>query len=264
VTRLNPQAEKVASGMAAIAAGYWGWCSVKQGTGQLSCRSQRVAGNNQISLGGWMASNVTQVGISGGHAIARMGDGSVVTFGQNSTGERGGAVLDGAPPFTIPDFGSVTQVTAGGRGNSHNANRFGCAVKTDQSVWCWGKGNHGQLGNNNSASSSIPVQVINTGDTPIAATQVTAGMSHACALNSGSVVCWGRGSEGEIGSGNTSSYVPRAESIVSDPVITTAVNIEASGTRGTCAALANGSLRCWGQISGAIYTAPEPVFAFEP
>ena len=39
-------------------------------------------------------------------------------------------------------------------GESHS-----CAVKSDGTVWCWGRNDKGQLGDNSTASSLVPVQV---------------------------------------------------------------------------------------------------------
>ena len=71
---------------------------------------------------------------------------------------------------------------------------------------------------------------------------VTAGAEHTCALLSGgSVQCWGRGTEGQRGTGGTSnSAVPVAVSGLSD-----AVAVDAGGWH-TCVLLSGGSVRCWG------------------
>ena len=34
-----------------------------------------------------------------------------------------------------------------------------CARTGDNSVWCWGNNDYGQLGNNSTSSSNVPVQV---------------------------------------------------------------------------------------------------------
>ena len=44
-----------------------------------------------------------------------------------------------------------TQVTVG--------TYFTCALKSDQTVWCWGYGGFGQLGNGATANARTPVQV---------------------------------------------------------------------------------------------------------
>ena len=65
---------------------------------------------------------------------------------------------------------------------------FTCGVKTDGTVWCWGRNHKKQLGDGTTTTRSRPVQVIGlTG-----ATQIIAGQGFACALKSnGTVACWG-------------------------------------------------------------------------
>jgi len=71
------------------------------------------------------------------------------------------------------------------------------------------------------------------------------GMSHSCAIiDNGSVVCWGYGSTGQLGNGNTTNSAT--------PVLVhslgngrTAIAISA-GAEHTCAILDNGSVSCWG------------------
>ena len=68
---------------------------------------------------------------------------------------------------------------------------------------------------------------------------------HTCViLDNGSVSCWGYGSNGQLGNGETSSkFTPTLTSSLG--IGRTAVAIS-SGTRHTCAILDNGSVSCWG------------------
>lgn len=71
-----------------------------------------------------------------------------------------------------------------------------------------------------------------------------AGFSHSCALLAdGTVQCWGGNQNGQLGNGGKTdfSYVP-----VTVSGITNAVAIAAGGDH-TCALLANGTVRCWGE-----------------
>lgn len=87
----------------------------------------------------------------------------------------------------------------------------------------------------------------NTISSTITITKVTTGFNHSCALtNGGAVICWGNNGEGQLGDGttNTSSLTPVAVSGLSSDVI----DIEAGGFY-TCALMANGNVKCWGQNS---------------
>lgn len=259
--RLQPAAVKVATNVRAISAGYLTRCTVTEPNGTLGCRSG-FAGDSNPGAQGWIDTNIASVDNAGTGAFARKTDGTVVTFGFNNSFERGTVSPPGAGGFVIPDFADVAQVANGGRG-INRSNRFACARKTDSSVWCWGDNRHGQLGNGLQGTNlATPVQVIDTADVPIAATQITVGQAHVCGLTAAGVVCWGRGEEGQTGSGNLSQNVLKAEAVT--PALSNVLNIEAAKTRTTCASLSTGALRCWGHFAGGEYAAPEPIFAFEP
>lgn len=71
--------------------------------------------------------------------------------------------------------------------------------------------------------------------------QVTAGQLHTCALRpaDGSVTCWGRNDDSELGIGNVTKSIGKVTGI------SNAVAIAAGGFH-TCALLAGGSVACWG------------------
>ncbi len=66
---------------------------------------------------------------------------------------------------------------------------------------CWGSNSNGQLGDGTTTDRHAPVQVTGL---PAKATQVAAGGRHTCALlTDGTVWCWGKGGNGELGNGST-------------------------------------------------------------
>ena len=146
-----------------------------------------------------------------------------------------------------------TAVTAG--------SGFTCALLSDTTVKCWGENTHGQLGNGTFQPSAFPVTV--TGLT--GATAIAAGSDHACALlSSGSIRCWGENTSGQLGDGSsgTTRTTPVTTIGVSD-----ARSITAS-TGGTCALLASGVVKCWGDntfgeigngTTGGVVSAPTAV-----
>jgi hypothetical protein len=71
-----------------------------------------------------------------------------------------------------------------------------CAVKTDGSLWCWGRNDYGQLGDGTYADRNTPVQIM-TG-----VSSVALGYSHTCAVKTdGSLWCWGYNYYGQLGDG---------------------------------------------------------------
>lgn len=77
------------------------------------------------------------------------------------------------------------------------------ALKSDGTVWAWGKGTEGQLGNGRFENSTIPVKVEGLSDI----TKISAGANHNLALNeeTGEVWSWGSNSCGQLGIGNHSN-----------------------------------------------------------
>ena len=87
---------------------------------------------------------------------------------------------------------------------------FNCALDYTQNVYCWGRNNKGQLGNNvTGVKSPLPVLVID-GDSSANSlsdiTNIALGETHACALSSiGNAYCWGYGTNGQLGNGESDS-----------------------------------------------------------
>ena len=76
-----------------------------------------------------------------------------------------------------------------------------CAV-ADSDVYCWGKNNHGQLGNGHTLDLARPVKISSPQN--INFTSVGVGQNHACALaDDGSVWCWGNSGNSQLGHSQT-------------------------------------------------------------
>ena len=121
-----------------------------------------------------------------------------------------------------------------------------CAVTNGGGVLCWGRNEYGQLGNNSTTTSSIPVPVSGLSS---GAVSVTTFGDFTCALMSnGTVMCWGYNNNGQLGNGTTgySSNVPVQ---VQDPAGTgplTGIVAIAAGHYHTCALTSAGAVLCWG------------------
>jgi alpha-tubulin suppressor-like RCC1 family protein len=131
---------------------------------------------------------------------------------------------------------------------------YSCAVMSDNTVWCWGKGTNGQLGNGGAASSKVPVQVNLAGVTLPTGAMIDAvscsdgsGFKNASTcmhVDNGSVYCWGAGSE--LGDGSTvQRNAPTA------PVTMTALGAAtftqvASAAGVHCGLSTAGEVWCWG------------------
>jgi len=100
-----------------------------------------------------------------------------------------------------------------------------------------GDNDYGQIGNGSVVTDSlVPVTVMaNAG-------QVTVGSLHSCAkTTAGGVKCWGLGSSGQLGNGNSDQLVP-----TDVPGLLSGVNKVYSGGHHTCAIETSGAVKCWG------------------
>jgi alpha-tubulin suppressor-like RCC1 family protein len=79
---------------------------------------------------------------------------------------------------------------------------FACGLYAQGYVACWGNGQLGQLGSGDSGdgySENAPIPVTRQGSPLSGASQVVAGLAHACALIDGEVYCWGSNDAMQLG-----------------------------------------------------------------
>jgi hypothetical protein len=252
--------EVVAFGVTSVSTGYAYTCTARDPDSAMTCTGE-PAGRSVLPASTWALTGARAVSVSGGGGLALLADGTVMSFGENRAGERGNADPSESPPSLVTGLTGITQVTAGGNSGNHN-NRHGCALKDDGTVWCFGRNRHGALGDGTTVNRNAPVQVMVDATTPLSSvTAVSAAQAHTCAITgTGGVSCWGRGLEGALGSVVTGDQL---FAIPTDPAITNATSIATKG-RATCAVLATGALRCWGELLSQGFTAPTAIAAFEP
>ncbi len=120
-------------------------------------------------------------------------------------------------------------------------NFYTCAIRADDTLWCWGDDSHGQIGNGSGASGTIlPPYQTGTGFTW---KQVSAGGWHVCAIRSDDTAwCWGNNDGGRIGNAVTGGYawVPTA---VSGGHTWKKI---AAGIAHTCGIRSDDTAWCWG------------------
>ena len=195
--------------------------------------------------------NIVQVSSGNTHACILTPQSQVMCWGVGSHGRLGnGGSTDAALPVNVVDgdqsIADLTDIIQIGAGYEHT-----CAVTSKGGVKCWGRGEKGQLGNNETTSKEHPVDVVTseTDPTPLSGiTQVWAGRFHTCALTlEGRVKCWGNGGVGQLGNGLTGDH-SYPQDVVLDENGTPLADIIQIGVGSThsCAVTMGGGVKCWG------------------
>ncbi|WP_162055944.1 RCC1 domain-containing protein [Pontibacter pamirensis] len=167
------------------------------------------------------------------HSSGVSADGKTYTWGVNWYGQLGNGSTTNAnvPQDISARIGKAVVSVANGYAHT-------LALASDGTVYAWGHGGSGQLGNGTNSISYVPVQVSNlTGVTAIAA-----GGWHSMAVGAnGEVYTWGFGGSGQLGNGGTSnSNLPVQVSNL------TGVTAIAAGGYHSMAIGANGEVYAWG------------------
>ena len=175
--------------------------------------------------------------VSGGsaHSVAIKTDGTLWTWGRGTSAQLGDNTVTSksTPVTTFAGGTNWKQVSTGGY--------YCAAIKTDGTLWTWGQGDSGQLGDNTVTNKSTPVTTFAGGTNW---KQVSAaGDKHCAAIKTdGTLWTWGRGTEGQLGNNTVTNK--------STPVTTFAggTNWKQVSTGGYyCAAIkTDGTLWTWG------------------
>jgi hypothetical protein len=94
---------------------------------------------------------------------------------------------------------------------------YGCGLTTASTVYCWGGSGQDELGDGGAdlgVTTPVRAQIPYSSTNPVI--DIEAGSYHACALTqNGTVYCWGRNLEGEVGVGSTAGLIPLPTAIPS-------------------------------------------------
>jgi alpha-tubulin suppressor-like RCC1 family protein len=175
-----------------------------------------------------------QTSAGSGHSLGVRANGSMWAWGYNNSGRLGdNTTINKSSPVSV--LGGFTDWVQASAGSGHNL-----GLRANGSLWAWGRGLEGQLGDNSTVNKSSPVSVIG-GFTDWV--QASGGNQHSLGVRAnGSLWAWGAGASGQLGD-NTNTNKSSPVSVVggfTDWVQASAGSIHSLGVR------ANGSLWSWG------------------
>ena len=191
------------------------------------------------------AATFTTVVAGRSHTCALDAEGDAWCWGSNQLGQLGidpqahvACGVAACSPLPAPVAGNRRFVSLAA------GDQFTCGLEAEGTVWCWGLGDVGQLGQpisgdcGGSRCSFVPLLV--QGEQRLRT--LSAGRAHVCGLSEdGEAVCWGYNDQGQLGRADrVDSPVPRA--VATDERF---VQVSAGGLH-TCAVTAHSAAWCWG------------------
>lgn len=175
------------------------------------------------------------------HTAAIKTDGTLWSWGNNNYGALG----QNSAGFT--NFPTPVPITGGGT----NWNKVSCgysftaAIKTDGSLWSWGRNNFGQLGISNTSDKTTPVREATSGTTW---KRLDCGKRNTLAVKTdGTAWCWGNNDFEQLGANLLNSFPSKHRS---SPVLVfgggTNWKQVAIGRRTALAVKTDGTMWTWG------------------
>jgi alpha-tubulin suppressor-like RCC1 family protein len=172
----------------------WAWGS--NGDGQLGHGNiTNYSSPKQVGA----LTNWSKIGAGYNHSIAIKTDGTFWSWGYNYVGQLGLGNSGYTNTSSPSQVGSLTtwSTVAGGVASSF-------AIKTDGTMWAWGNNGNGRLGLNSATYAFSSPNQIGALTTWL---QVAGGRYFAGAIKTdGTLWNWGRGTNGVLGLGNTTTY----------------------------------------------------------
>jgi alpha-tubulin suppressor-like RCC1 family protein len=176
--------------------------------------------------------------------LALCEENTVRGWGRNNHGQLGvGVTIDTRMPVQeMQRMNDVIAITAG----TGVISGYTIVLRSNRSVWSWGRNNEGQLGVNDRRDRWIPEQVLfpeQAGEI----TAIAAGSEHSVALCSNGIVwAWGLNSNGQVGNNTTIRRLTPVRAQFPVEITITAIT---AGLNRTVALCSNGNVWSWGRNS---------------
>ncbi len=250
---LNTQWRKVSSGLqgaCAIASDNNAYCWGNGGSGQLGNNATASSATPVpvYTAGALAGKTIRDISVASNSACAIASDNNAYCWGNGGSGVLGNnSTTTSSVPVAVNTAGALAGKTI--RKLVAADNLHACAIASDNNAYCWGRNDYGQLGNNSTTNSLVPVAV-NTAGALAGKTirEIAVAGFHTCVIASDNkAYCWGQNSDGELGNNSTTnSLVPVAVNTAGVLAGKTIRKITMSGFS-NCAVASDNKAYCWGQ-----------------
>lgn len=212
--------------------------AVAAGAHTLSVRAKDEVGNEGTDGASWsLTFGWRRAAANSTTACAVSGDRKLYCWGSDAQGMLGvgGPVGQASPNAKVPQ-----RVGTDATWDTVAAGLYlMCATNTAGEKFCWGSNGYRQFGDpavGANDAKTAPFKVTR------AIGEASLGVNHACGLDAaGALYCWGDGSDGNLGDGNTASHLVATPTRIGSA---TWKSVSASGH--TCGIQTDGSLWCFG------------------
>lgn len=185
----------------------------------------------------------SSISASDTHTCGVTTQGGVYCWGYNQDGKLGNNLTTWSDiPVAVltPRDGSKSKYTSVSSGGRHT-----CGLTSDGTAYCWGNNEYGELGNNSTTNSSIPIVIADSTDGNVLRfSDISAGENHTCGLTlTGKAYCWGYKMTSVIA--DQFQKKPVAAPVLANGTSLSFASISA-GNNHTCALTKTGAAYCWG------------------
>lgn len=202
----------------------------------------------------FIAGNTTEVeaqtlGTGGANHCSTAGaDGKIYTWGNNSSGQLGDGTYNGSKTLKDVSDKIGKRIISLANGEKHTL-----ALASDGTVYAWGSGKYGQLGNGTfynvaDSPSGEPTPVLVEGALKgVEVRAIAAGANHSMAIDwDGNVYTWGYGLDGQLGDGIFHKHSPYGVATPIKLEFTPRIRAIAAGRRHSLALDVNNNVYAWG------------------
>ncbi len=196
--------------------------------------------------GALLGKSILSMDVGVGHVCVIASDNNAYCWGRNEYGQLGNnSTATSADPVAVDTTGVMEGAVLVSISVSQDQS---CAISDSGHAYCWGANYYGQLGNNSTTNSPVPVAVNTNGALQGKTIKaIDAGLWYTCAIASDNqAYCWGNNGSGQFGDNSiANSSAPVAVDTTGVLQGKTVLSLSA-GSSSTCAIASDNQAYCWG------------------